>query len=155
MELTGNLQIVCPIRGQLKVNKRIWGVDNSPNAVQVAVLNMLLNGDGKTNIIKDDSLENIKKYAEKYDVITCNPPFGTKIVEKRSMVLRQYDLGFEWYIDEAGVLKKTDTLLSQQETGILFVEVCVKECKPSGRIAIILPNGYTNASAHAKYPPLF
>lgn len=33
-------------------------------------------------------------------------------------------------------------MLSQQETGILFVEVCVKECKPSGRIAIILPNGY-------------
>ena len=120
----------------------IWGIDNSPNAVQVAVLNMLLNGDGKTNVIKDDSLENIKKYVEKYDVITCNPPFGTKIVEKRSRVLRQYDLGFEWLIDETGVLKKTDTLLSQQETGILFVEVCVKECKPKGRIAIILPNGY-------------
>lgn len=33
-------------------------------------------------------------------------------------------------------------MLSQQETGILFVEVCVKECKPGGRIAIILPNGY-------------
>ena len=75
---------------------------------------MLLNGDGKTNIIKDDSLENIRKYVEKYDVITCNPPFGTKIVEKRSKVLRQYDLGFEWYIDETGILKKTDTLLSQQ-----------------------------------------
>ena len=120
----------------------IWGIDNSPNAVQVAVLNMLLNGDGKTNVIKDDSLENIKKYVEKYDVITCNPPFGTKIVEKRSRVLRQYDLGFEWFIDETGVLRKTDTLLSQQETGILFVEVCVKECKPGGRIAIILPNGY-------------
>ena len=45
----------------------IWGIDNSPNAVQVAVLNMLLNGDGKTNVIKDDSLENIKKYVEKYD----------------------------------------------------------------------------------------
>lgn len=28
----------------------IWGVDNSTNAVQVAVLNMVLNGDGKTNI---------------------------------------------------------------------------------------------------------
>lgn len=120
----------------------IWGVDNSPNAVQIAVLNMLLNGDGKTNIIKDDSLENITKYVEKYDVITCNPPFGTKIVEKRSKVLRQYDLGFEWNVDENGVLKKTETLLSQQETGILFVEVCVKECKPGGRIAIILPNGY-------------
>lgn len=28
----------------------VWGVDNSANAVQIAVLNMLLNGDGKTNI---------------------------------------------------------------------------------------------------------
>lgn len=120
----------------------IWGIDNSPNAVQVAVLNMLLNGDGKTNVIKDDSLENIKKYIEKYDVVTCNPPFGTKIVEKRSKVLRQYDLGFEWYVDENGILNKSDTLLGQQETGILFIEVCVKECKPGGRIAIILPNGY-------------
>ena len=50
----------------------IWGIDNSSNAVQVAVLNMLLNGDGKTNIIKDDSLENIEKYIEKFDVLTCN-----------------------------------------------------------------------------------
>ena len=30
----------------------VWGVDNSSNAVQVSVLNMLLNGDGKTNIIR-------------------------------------------------------------------------------------------------------
>ncbi len=120
----------------------IWGIDNSSNAVQVAVLNMLLNGDGKTNVIKDDSLENIDKYVEKYDILTCNPPFGTKILEKRPKVLRQYDLGFEWAINVEGVLEKTETLLSQQETGILFIEVCVKECRPDGRIAIILPNGY-------------
>lgn len=120
----------------------IWGIDNSPNAVQVAVLNMLLNGDGKTNVIRDDSLENVEKYVEKFDVITCNPPFGTKIVEKRTKVLRNYDLGYEWTIDNGGSFKKTDTLLSQQETGILFIEVCVKECRAGGRIAIILPNGY-------------
>lgn len=120
----------------------IWGIDNSSNAVQIAVLNMLLNGDGKTNVIKDDSLENIDKYIEKYDILTCNPPFGTKIVEKRPKVLRKYDLGFEWAIKEDGSFEKTDTLLAQQETGILFIEVCVKECRPDGRIAIILPNGY-------------
>jgi len=39
----------------------VWGVDNSSNAVQISVLNMLLNGDGKTNIKKDDSLENVNK----------------------------------------------------------------------------------------------
>lgn len=120
----------------------VWGIDNSPNAVQVAVLNMVLNGDGKTNIIKDDSLENVDKYKEQYDIIACNPPFGTKIVEKRKKVLRQYDLGFEWTVDDKGKLVKSETLLTQQETGILFAELCVKECKPGGRIALIVPNGY-------------
>lgn len=120
----------------------VWGIDNSSNAVQVAVLNMVLNGDGKTNIIKDDTLENIGKYLEHYDVITCNPPFGTKIVEKRPHVLRQYDLGFDWQLDNNGEFQRTDKLLPMQETGILFVEVCVKECRPKGRICIILPNGY-------------
>ena len=120
----------------------VWGIDNSSNAVQVAVLNMVLNGDGKTNIIKDDTLEHIGNYLEHYDVITCNPPFGTKIVEKRTHVLRQYELGFEWNLEENGEYKRTEKLLSMQETGILFVEVCVKECRPKGRICIILPNGY-------------
>lgn len=120
----------------------VWGIDNSPNAVQVAVLNMLLNGDGKTNIKRDDSLANVNNYFERFDVITCNPPFGSKIVEKRTDVLRQYDLGFEWEVAEDGFFKKTDKLLNMQETGILFIETCIKECKVGGRIAIILPNGY-------------
>lgn len=59
------------------------------------IQDILLNGDGKTNVIKDDSLEHIDRYVEKYDILTCNPPFGTKILEKRPKVLRQYDLGFE------------------------------------------------------------
>ena len=120
----------------------VWGIDNSHNAVQVAVLNMLLNGDGKSNINRDDSLANVSNYLERFDIITCNPPFGSKIVEKRKDVLKQYDLGFEWELGESGYYKKTDKLLANQETGILFVETCVKECKPGGRIAIILPNGY-------------
>ena len=105
----------------------VWGIDNSPNAVQVAVLNMVLNGDGKTNIIKDDSLENIEKYSGKFDIITCNPPFGTKIVEKRKHVLQQFDLAFDWSL-ENGNMVKTNSILSQQETGILFVELCLKAC---------------------------
>lgn len=120
----------------------VWGVDNSPNAVQVAVLNMLLNGDGKTNIIHDDSLANVGSYIDSFDVITCNPPFGTKIVEKRTDVLKEYELGFEWNLNENGEFSKSDTLLPMQETGILFIETCIKECKQGGRIAIILPNGY-------------
>ena len=119
----------------------IWGVDNSANAVQVAVLNMVLNGDGKTNIKKDDSLQNIDDYNEKYSVVVCNPPFGSKIVETRTDVLKNFELAYEWEIKN-GKYEKTDKLLKKQETGILFVEACVRECKKNGRIAIILPNGY-------------
>lgn len=120
----------------------VWGYDNSSNAVQVAVLNMLLNGDGKSQIVLKDSLENVGEFKEKYDIITCNPPFGTKIVEKRKAVLCQFDLAYEWEKQADGTFRKTDRLLPAQETGILFVEACVKECRKGGRIAIILPNGY-------------
>ena len=121
----------------------VWGVDNSANAVQISVLNMVLNGDGKTNIKKDDSLENADQSKNKYDIMLCNPPFGTKIIEKRPSVLRTFDLGYEWSRNDKGELKKTDKLLKKQETGLLFVEVCVKQARQkNGRIGVILPNGY-------------
>lgn len=119
----------------------VWGVDNSANAVQISVLNMLLNGDGKTNIRKDDSLENVDKYKNKYDIVVCNPPFGTKIKETRKSVLKNFQLGYE-HVFVNKQYKKTDKILEGQETGLLFLEVCVRQCKPKGRIAIILPNGY-------------
>lgn len=127
----------------------VWGVDNSANAVQISVLNMLLNGDGKTNIKKDDSLENVDKYKNKYDIVVCNPPFGTKIRETRKSVLKNFQLGYEYELDGTEY-KKTDKLLDSQETGLLFLEVCVKQCKPNGRIGIILPNGYLG-NRSAKY----
>jgi type I restriction enzyme M protein len=119
----------------------VWGIDNSANAVQISVLNMLLNGDGKTNIKKDDSLLNVNKYQDKYDILVCNPPFGTKIIEKRTEVLRNFELGREMHIKD-GNLIVSDNAVMVQESGLLFVEVCVKQVKPGGRIGIILPNGY-------------
>jgi len=122
----------------------IWGVDNSQNAVQVAVLNMLLNGDGKSNIKEKDSLQSVNEELDKYEIMVCNPPFGKSIVEKRTSVLRNFDLGHEWSFDAKNLSwKKEEKLVKQQETGILFAEVCVKQAKPgTGRIGIIFPNGY-------------
>lgn len=119
----------------------VWGIDNSANAVQISVLNMLLNGDGKTNIKKDDSLQNVNKYQDKYDILVCNPPFGTKIIEKRTEVLRNFELGREMNVKD-GHLIISDNAVMAQESGLLFVEVCVKQVKAGGRIGIILPNGY-------------
>lgn len=130
----------------------IWGSDNSENAVQVAVLNMLLNGDGKSNIHERDSLESVDEDRNTYDIMVCNPPFGVRILEKRPSVLRQFQLGYEHDWDPS---KKTfiqsKKLLESQEAGLLFAEVCVAQAKDDkGRIGIILPNGYL-ANRSKKY----
>ena len=83
----------------------------------------------------------------KYEIMVCNPPFGKKITEKRPKVLRKFELGYEWEEKGIGFKKKSD-LLESQETGLLFVEVCVIQCKPGGRIGIILPNGYLGNRSH-------
>ncbi len=131
----------------------IWGADNSKNAVQVAVLNMLLNGDGKSNIKEVDSLATVDLEKNQYDIMVCNPPFGVKIVEKNTHTLRQFELGHEWdWDDKTKSFKKpkVDKLLASQETGLLFAEACVIQAKPKGRIGIILPNGYL-ANRSKKY----
>jgi type I restriction enzyme M protein len=131
-----------------------FGTDDDQNAVQIAVLNMLLNGDGKSNIRKEDALmavahdierlEKEKKFKPVlYHAVVCNPPFGQKIVERRREVLRWFDLGHVWKSNDATKrLEKEEEILASQEKGILFAEVCVRQCRPGGRIAIILPNGY-------------
>lgn len=121
----------------------IWGNDNSDSAVQVAILNMVLNGDGKTNIKKIDSLQSVNSDTREFNLILCNPPFGSKILEKRRDVLKNFDLGYVWSntANDKGYSKK-ESLLPAQETGLLFTELCVKKAKNGGKIALILPNGY-------------
>jgi len=120
----------------------VWGSDVSSEAVQVAVLNMILNGDGKTNIREEDSLAKISANRESCDVVVCNPPFGAKIVERSKVTLSNFDLGHHWVRDQSGRWTPSKTVLNQQESGILFAEACVKLLRPGGRLAIILPNGY-------------
>lgn len=120
----------------------VWGTDNSPQAVQISILNMVLNGDGKSQIDEDDSLASFNPAnGERFQVVLCNPPFGTKIVEKRPEVLRQFSLGHEWEV-RGGAPLETDRIRAKQQTGILFAELCVRLAKPGGRVGIILPNGY-------------
>lgn len=130
-----------------------FGSDDDKKAVQISVLNMLLNGDGKTNIKKEDSLASValdreqakrdKKYKlSQFHAMVCNPPFGVKIVEKRREILCQFSLGHVWQKDSLGQWRETAEVMTHQEKGLLFAEVCVHQARPGGRIAIILPNGY-------------
>ena len=94
----------------------LTGVDNSRQAIQVSVLNMMLQGDGKTAIKEADSLKSHPQTRDSYDVVLCNPPFGTKIVEKRWEVLHNFDLGHVWRYGDDGRLSKTDDVRKYQQT---------------------------------------
>lgn len=121
----------------------VWGADSSEQAVQISILNMVLNGDGKTQINIADSLQAYSPSSSKtFSIVLCNPPFGTKIVERRFEVLRKFDMGHKWSRTEDGKLAKGNDTRGSQQTGILFAELCVRLAQPGGRIAIILPNGY-------------
>jgi type I restriction enzyme M protein len=126
----------------INLNDAIWGSDNSENAVQVCVLNMVLNGDGKSNIKKVNSLECRAKDTDTFSVVLCNPPFGVKITENRFPVLRQFDLGYEWNAINGGAIARSEKVVTSQQTGLLFAELCIRQARPGGRIGIILPNGY-------------
>lgn len=114
---------------------QLHGVDTADMAVNLSVFNMILNGDGSSNITQGDSLKDLSKHEGKYTVALCNPPFGTRIAEKRKDVLAQFELGTEEVAGKRVPLKT-------QETGLLFVEVCLRSVRPGGRVGIILPNGY-------------
>ena len=121
---------------------KVWGHDLSAEAVQVAIVNMVLNGDGKSNIKQQNSLEDVDKNEGKWDILVCNPPFGTRIVEKNPAILKQFDLGCREFTRRDEDRTKAEALKSQ-ETGILFAELCIRLAKPgTGRVALVVPNGY-------------
>lgn len=124
------------------IRDAVFGADESANAVQMCVLNMVLNGDGKGNIRREDSLVSVEREESEFAVMLCNPPFGVRIQERRFDVLRKFDLGHQWARGARGYFDKTDTVLGAQEVGILFAELCVRQCEPGGRVGIIVPNGY-------------
>ena len=114
------------LKNNLSNNVHYWDVNS--DACVIANLNMMLNGDGKSNI---EHLDSIKESSESNGVYTfclTNPPFGekTKYSGNRSDI-SDYELS------------KDST-----ELGILFVERDIRLLKNNGYLIIILPNGYLN-----------
>lgn len=81
--------------GDTDILQRIYGLDSDSRAYDLAVVNMILNKDGQSNLYCEDSIENHARFGGEMGVVLCNPPFGEKSVETRTAVLKHYDLGYE------------------------------------------------------------
>jgi type I restriction enzyme M protein len=127
---------------------RVFGIDSDEKAFDLAVVNMILNRDGESGLICEDSIRSPSRWQDEMNVVLCNPPFGARTVETSQAVLKEYDLGHLWKRESAGNWTKTDDVLDSQQLGILFIERCWKMLLPGGRLGIILPEGYLSTPSH-------
>lgn len=157
-------------RVKVYAEKMIFGFDFDPDLKKAARMNMVMAGDGHANISninsldypygsKTDELEKIKQTIqssiansndrnvpyetddarEKFDLIFTNPPFGAK-VEVEFEISKRYELGHNWNRDTYGNFQM-GTVSSSEAPEVLFIEQCYNFLKPSGRLAIVLPDG--------------
>lgn len=90
-------------KAQLDVFKKnnIYGVEQEPEVVALALVNMIFRGDGKNNIVEGNSF--VKKISKKATKVLMNPPFALKK-------------------DDEKEYRFIDNALSQMEdNGLLFV----------------------------------
>lgn len=129
--------------------KYVFGCDIDPLLYRIAKSYMAIIGDGKSNIFNFDSLEPYDRFPEAFrqrvkpnsiDIITTNPPFGTKIDDRREYVLESYELGHNL---QDGIA--TSELLDGQDPDKLFLERDIQYLKEAsdnndgGRMVIVLP----------------
>ncbi len=126
------------------VSQNIFGLDINRSIARIAKMKLLLEANGKTNILCTNSLEDLDSIElslgqkSGFDLVLTNPPFGAKITQ--SSVLSKFDLGHKWN-NQNNEFYQTKTVYRNQNAEILFIERCLQLLKEGGRMAIVLPNG--------------
>ena len=116
----------------------LFGIDFNPVLARAAQMNLVMHGDGSTNVYHanslvpsgewpDDEKNNVRRRIrmEGFNAIVTNPPFGDKIQIDDPHILAQYELA-----------QGRGSVPPDQ----LFIERCIQLLRPGGRLAIVLPD---------------
>jgi type I restriction enzyme M protein len=123
---SGDFLIGC-LKKNGNISESIYYYDVSPEAKEVAMLNMILNGDGRSNLKVLDSIENYNEGNNSFDLVITNPPFGNRTLFENKNILQNYTLYCKY---------------KYKQLGILFIERAMNLLKDNGILCIVLPNGY-------------
>ena len=96
------------------------GYDISPDMVRLSRVNMYLHGFTNPNISEYDTLTSLDKWDDTYDVIFANPPFMTP---------------------KGGITPHNRYRVSAKRAEVLFVDYIAEHLNPTGRAAVIVPEG--------------
>ena len=130
-------------RVQEVCTRNLYGLDINPNLVRTCQMNLVLHGDGSSNIHRADSVRSpgewdaVTRRAIPYgqvDVLFTNPPFGGEGKIDDAHVLSRYELP-TW---------ETKTPRSAMPAEQLFVETALGFVKSGGYLVIVVPDGIVN-----------
>ena len=105
-------------RANLAAN--IHGYDISPDMVRLSLVNMYLQGFSDPHIVEYDTLSSEERWNETVDVILANPPFMSP---------------------KGGIKPHKRFSIQAKRSEVLFVDYMAEHLSPTGRAAIIVPEG--------------
>ena len=103
-----------------RMTRNFAGYDISPDMVRLSRVNMYLHGFTNPNISEYDTLTSLEKWDDTYDVIFSNPPFMTP---------------------KGGITPHNRYQVTAKRAEVLFVDYIAEHLNPTGRAAIIVPEG--------------
>ena len=114
----GNSTLTPDDKGRLAQN--FSGYDISPDMVRLSLANMYLHGFADPHIFEYDTLTSQERWNEYADVILANPPFMSP---------------------KGGIKPHNRFSVQSKRSEVLFVDYMAEHLTPSGRAAIIVPEG--------------
>ena len=121
----------------------LFGTDVNPHLVRTAQMNLVMHGDGSTNVHRASSLLRPGEWSEEarrsipygsMDVVITNPPFGDEVKVDDAHILSQFQLS-DWWSE-----KQRSMMPAEQ----LFMEVAMNFLKPGGIMGVVIPDGILN-----------
>ena len=116
---------VKTVKDEQKMQRGLRAVEKKPLPHMLCVTNMLLHGIEDPSFVRHDNTL-ARPYisytaADRVDVVLTNPPFGGK--------------------EEDGIESNFPSHFQTRETADLFLALIIRLLKPSGRAAVVLPDG--------------
>ena len=115
--------------------RRIYGIEVNERIARVAMMDMVINEDGHTNIENhtafDRAFTNPQVRDGAFSLVLANPPFGDTVRSNQNDKLGQAELG-----DYTLARGK-----SSAKSEVLFIERCARFLRPGGRLGLVLPDG--------------
>ncbi len=103
-----------------KLAANIRGYDISPDMVRLSLVNLYLHGFADPHIVEYDTLTSEERWNEYADVILANPPFMSP---------------------KGGIKPHKRFSIQAKRSEVLFVDYMAEHLTPTGRAAIIVPEG--------------